>query len=97
MVNTRKETVNKMPLRKPNIEKTASELTEKLADAARAPLINHLKQLALEKRRLQEAAYWLLFEIYLSEFEMVEGINQHPDGLTFDQWLVQRMRKELTQ
>jgi len=81
-----------MALRKSQVAQAASELTEKLAQAARAPLINHLKQLALEKKRLQEAAYWLLFEIYLSEFEMVEGINQHPDGLTFDQWLVRRMR-----
>jgi len=84
-----------MSLRKAQIAQAASELTEKLADAARAPLINHLKQLALEKRRLQEVAYWLFLEIYLSEFEMVEGINQHPDGLTFDQWLVRRVRKEI--
>lgn len=85
-----------IPLRKPDIKQAASELTDKLVDAARAPLISHLKQLAQEKKQLQEATYWLFFEVYSSEFVIIDGLNQHPDGLTFDQWLVQRMRRETT-
>ena len=26
-------------------------------------------------------------EKYFSEFEVIDGLNQHPSGLTFEQWI----------
>jgi hypothetical protein len=33
---------------------------------------------------------WLLSKAYFEEFEVIDGLKQHPQGLTFDQWLEEK-------
>lgn len=35
----------------------------------------------------QTALEFLLSERYLAEFEVIDGLNQHPEGLNFYDWL----------
>jgi hypothetical protein len=30
---------------------------------------------------------YLLYEKYTSEFKVIDGLGQHPDGLNFEQWI----------
>ena len=36
---------------------------------------------------LRDKVRWLLEQFYLDEFNVIDGLNQHPEGLTFDQWM----------
>jgi len=37
--------------------------------------------------RIEKGLLLLLQKAYLEEFEVIDGLNQHPDGLPFDEWL----------
>lgn len=37
-------------------------------------------------RKIRDVKDILLFSTYLSEFEVIDGLSQHPDGIPFDQW-----------
>lgn len=39
---------------------------------------------------IEQSVKFLLAMLYHSEFEVIEGVNQHPHGATFDEWLKQR-------
>ena len=71
-----------------------SGITNELVKMARAPLIDHLKKTLGEKRSLQEQVAMLLSELYFAEFEIIDGHNQHPQGLTFGQWCLLREQKQ---
>lgn len=32
---------------------------------------------------------------YFSEFEVIDGINQHPDGLTFSEWMAHKPNAQI--
>ena len=34
-----------------------------------------------------------LLKIYFSEFEVIDRLNQHKDGLTFEEWLKKNKEK----
>ena len=40
-----------------------------------------------KRRRLNIMLERVLTKSYFNEFEVIDGLNQHPEGLTFDDWL----------
>jgi len=76
--------------RRANIRKASSIITAKLVDMAREPIIDLLKKEVLRTKGLKEQVALLLSEIYCSEFEIIDGLKQHPKGLTFSQWCLLR-------
>jgi hypothetical protein len=36
---------------------------------------------------IREAVDFLLHQEYVREFEIIDGLNKHPKGYTFDEWL----------
>lgn len=44
---------------------------------------------AIQSAREEERKKWdkVAGALYYSEFEVIEGVNQHPKGLSFNQWL----------
>lgn len=37
---------------------------------------------------IQKSVMFLLRQQYLSEFEVIDELSQHPKGLTFNDWLI---------
>lgn len=52
----------------------------------------------LEKRLIEKEKKILILleEIYLSEFETIDGVKRHKDGYTFNQWCIKRHNREKT-
>lgn len=38
----------------------------------------------------QKALELLLSELYFREFEVIDGLNQHPKGINFYEWMYQK-------
>lgn len=36
---------------------------------------------------INKAIEFILYELYTKEFVVIDGYNQHEDGLTFEEWL----------
>ena len=43
--------------------------------------------------QLQYAVRELYFLKYQAEFQIIDGLNQHPDGLNFQEWLAKNNYK----
>lgn len=41
----------------------------------------------LPQRQKTQLLTYLLYKNYQDEFRVIDGLNQHPDGLTFEQWI----------
>lgn len=41
----------------------------------------------LNQSQKDDLLQYLLFREYQQKFEIIDGLNQHPKGLTFDAWL----------
>lgn len=39
---------------------------------------------------IERAVEYILSELWFREFQIIEGRNQHPDGLTYAEWLDKR-------
>lgn len=81
-------------MREPRIEQAASDITAELVKTAREPVIDKLKQALDEIKQLKEQVFWLLSDLYFAEFRAIDGLKQHPQGLTFDEWRLLRSRRK---
>lgn len=42
----------------------------------------------LTENQKEDLLRYLLYKKYLSEFRVIDGLSQHPEGMGFDEWLV---------
>ena len=42
---------------------------------------------AVNEKNLKTLVSYLLYKEYLSEFKIIDGLNQHKDGLNFQEWV----------
>ena len=40
--------------------------------------------------KIHKSLVFLLTKEYLREFEIIDGLKQHPEGLNFNQWLEEK-------
>lgn len=64
------------------------QVIDALHQNSRAPLIDKIEQLEKTVSKLRRVVLRLLSDKYLSEFQVIGGTAQHPDGLTFEEWLI---------
>ena len=65
-------------------DKNASDLSA----STRAPLVDKILRLERRVRALEADLLSVLAGNYCAEFAVVDGLSQHPLGLTFAEWLV---------
>lgn len=46
-----------------------------------------IRRSEMAEKWMNDLIHWHLFEMYKSEFVVIDSCSQHPDGLNFDQWL----------
>jgi hypothetical protein len=47
-----------------------------------------VKEILKNENNLRMSVQILLFEKYRNEFKVIDGLNKHPKGLNFEEWLI---------
>jgi len=52
-----------------------------------------IKEIFSNSENVKNLLQVLLHEKYMSEFEIIDGLSQHPDGMNFEEWIIDILEK----
>ena len=52
-----------------------------------------VKEILNNENNFKNAVQILLVKMYQSEFKIIDGLNQHPAGLNFVDWLIETLEQ----
>jgi len=69
----------------PNLD--ISKIFSDVSTSAREPLVDKILKLERRVKALEAGLLTVLSDKYCAEFEVIDGLNRHRLGLTFNEWL----------